>query len=137
MYILKVYSIQYTLRQKASVKKIPFGQTKRYKKYPLFSFQSSNSPQFYFEFTILIWDEAQSLSQSFRFRFVFIKVCVFVQQNAFTLWLLNVIIPFIIKIIKKPHTVLLPDLWFLCSNKKFENWMLSAWVGAPQKLTWR
>ena len=38
-----------------------------------------------------------------------------------TLWLLNVITPFKIKIIEKPHTVLLPDLWFLNCNKKFKN----------------
>ena len=59
----------------------------------------------------------------FRFRFVFIKVYVFVQQNAWTLWLSKVIISFKIKIIAKPHMVLLPDLWFLCCNKKFENSM--------------
>ena len=32
MYILKVYSIHYTLRQNTNVKKISFGQNKRYKK---------------------------------------------------------------------------------------------------------
>ena len=68
----------------------------------------------------------------FRFRFVFIKVYVFVQQNAWTLWLSKVIISFKIKIIAKPHMVLLPDLWFLCCNKKFENSMISSWVRAPQ-----
>ena len=46
----------------------------------------------------------------FRFRFVFNTVYIFVQQNAWTIGLLNVIIPFKIKIIEKPHTVLLPDL---------------------------
>ena len=73
----------------------------------------------------------------FRFRFVFIKVYIFVQQNAWTLWLKNVIISFKIKIIEKPHTVLLPDFWFLSCNKKFSNSVISAWVGALQKLTWR
>ena len=28
------------------------------------------------------------------------------------------------------HAVLFPDLWFC--NKKFQNSMISAWVGAPQ-----
>ena len=37
-----------------------------------------------------------------------------------------------IKIIEKPHAVLLPDLRLLSCNKKFENSMISAWVGAPQ-----
>ena len=73
----------------------------------------------------------------FRFRLVFIKVYIFVQQKARTLCLKNVICPFKIKILEKPHTVLLPDLWFLSSNKKFKNSMISAWVGAPQKRTWR
>ena len=47
----------------------------------------------------------------FWFHFVFIKVL--------TLWLQNVIIPFKIKIIERPRTVLLPNLWFLSCNKKF------------------
>ena len=55
----------------------------------------------------------------FQFRFVFIKVYIFVQQNAWTLLLWNVISPFKINIIEKLHTVLLPDLWFLSYNKKF------------------
>ena len=50
-----------------------------------------------------------------------IKVYIFAQQKVWTLWLWNVIIPFKIKIIEKPHTVLLPDLWFLNCNKKFKN----------------
>ena len=44
MYILKVYSIRYTLKQNT---KIPFDQNKSYKKCPLF-FASSKSSQFYF-----------------------------------------------------------------------------------------
>ena len=36
-----------------------------------------------------------------------------------------VIIPFRIKIIEKPHTVLVPDLWLLGCNKKFKiQWYL-------------
>ena len=52
----------------------------------------------------------------FRFRFVFINVYIFVQQKAWILWLSNVIIPFKAKGIEKPHTVLLPDLWFSSYN---------------------
>ena len=37
------------------------------------------------------------------------------------------------KIIQKPHTVLLLDLWFLRWNIKFWNSMISMWVAAPQK----
>ena len=60
-----------------------------------------------------------------RFRFVFIKLYIFAQQNAWILWLSNVIIPFKIKIIEKPLTVLLPDLWFLSCNRSFKiQWYL-------------
>ena len=45
----------------------------------------------------------------FRFCFVFIKVYIFVQQQVWALSLYNVKIPFKIKIIQKPHTVLLPE----------------------------
>ena len=45
------------------------------------------------------------------FRFVFIKVYIFDQQNEWAFWLQKFIIPFKIKIIKKQHTVFLPDLW--------------------------
>ena len=45
----------------------------------------------------------------FRFRFVFIKVYIFVQQNAWTLSLQNVIILFKIKIIEKSHTFCTSD----------------------------
>ena len=55
----------------------------------------------------------------FLFRLVFIKAYIFVQQNAWTLWLWGVIISFKTKIIEKSRTVLFPDLWFLRCNKKF------------------
>ena len=71
-----------------------------------FPFASSNSSRFYFTLVILIWAEAQGSSSEtvhgifhFRFCFVFIKVYIFVQQNALTLWLKSFIIPFKIKII--------------------------------------
>ena len=37
------------------------------------------------------------------------------------------------KIIGKPHTVMVPDVWFLNCNKKFWNSMISMWVGADDK----
>ena len=40
-------------------------------------------------------------------------------------------IPSKMKIIEKPHTVLLQDLWFLSCNKKLYNSMMSLWVGTP------
>ena len=87
---------------------------------------------------------------SWRTRFVFLKVYggfsifdfvsfllkfVFVRQKVWSLWLyLNAIIPSKIKIIEKPHPLLLPGLWILSCNKKFENRKTSVWVRAPQKL---
>ena len=69
----------------------------------------------------------------FRFLFVFIKVIfLFNKMHGlcdFKTWKR---IPFKIKIIEKPHIILLPDLWFLSCNKKFQNSMIFAWVGAPQ-----
>ena len=63
----------------------------------------------------------------FRFHFVFIKVYIFVLQNAWTLWIWNAITPFKIKIIQKAHKVLLTVVWFLSCNS-----MISALVRAPQ-----
>ena len=61
----------------------------------------------------------------FQFRFVFINVYIFIQQNAWALWLRNVVIPFKIKIIEKPNKDLPPDLLFLSCNKKFSSSMIS------------
>ena len=58
MYILKVYSIHYTLRKNKSLKK-SFWTKKTAQKSPLFSFASSNLSQFYFRFVILLSAEAQ------------------------------------------------------------------------------
>ena len=67
-----------------------------------------------------------------RFRFAFNKVYFF-QQEAWTLWLQNFIIPFNIKIIQKPHTVFLLHQWFLSCDKKFQNRILFASAGLPKK----
>ena len=72
------------------------------------------------------------------FHFVFIKVYIFVQQNAWALWyFLDIIIPFKTEMIEKPHTISLLELGLSSCNKKFQNSMITAWVGASKKLTWR
>ena len=71
----------------------------------------------------------------FWFRFVFIKAYFFVWRNAWIIWLWNVIIPFRIKSIENPQTVLLPGLWFLSRNKKFQNLWYLCELELP-KLTW-
>ena len=58
-----------------------------------------------------VWD--------FPFRSVFIKVYVFVQLNAWTVYLWNNISPFKIKIIEKPLIVMLPHVCFLGCTKYF------------------
>ena len=97
---VKVYMfwkcIQYTIHWDKT--QTPFGQNKRYKKCPLFSFARS-SPFYFIAVLFLICDSYMSWSTRFvslklcvgfsifRFRFVFIKVYNFVQENAWTLWL--------------------------------------------------
>ena len=73
-----------------------------------------------------------SVSLLFNFIFLFNKKQGLIDFLDFSMF----IILFKIQI-GKPHTVLLPDLWFFNYNKKFENSMISAWIGAPQKLTCR
>ena len=60
---------------------------------------------------------------------------IFLFNKKHELWLKNAIILFKMKIIDKPQTVSIQDLWYLCYNKNLENSMTSAWVGAHQKLT--
>ena len=126
MYVLKVYSIQYTLWQNTNVEIISFGQNKQFKKCPLFSFASSNSSlicdsyiswstRFVSLKLCVVFSIFDSVSLLLKFTFLFNKM----HGPDGTVWLWNVIIPFRIKIIEKPHTVLLPDLWSLSCSKKF------------------
>ena len=56
----------------------------------------------------------------FQFRFVFIKVYIFVQQNTWILWHWNLIIPFKIKIIEKTHFLApRPQIFKLQENRSF------------------
>ena len=78
----KSYSIHYTLRYNTNVKKICFRHDKRYKKCPLFSLR--------FLYEVKHKVRLSKTIRGFfhvRFRHVFIKVYIFVQQNAWTLWL--------------------------------------------------
>ena len=127
----------------------PIGQNKRYKKCPFFSFASSDSSlSFTFNFRFLYELKhkvhfSKTVCRIFHFRlgFIFIKAYIFVQQwakifqyvDSLTLKRHN---SFQIEVVEKPHTVLLPDFWFLSCDKKFWNSMISRWVGAPQNLTW-
>ena len=73
---------------KHKFKKNSFGQKNSTKKCPLFSFANSNLPHFNFNFRFLYELKHEfCLSKTefgifhFRFRFVLIKVYIFVQQN--------------------------------------------------------
>ena len=73
----------------------------------------------------------------FKFHFIFIKAYIFVREKTGSLTLKRCNSFKIENNRKATHTHFLLDLWFLTFNKKFENSVISAWVGAPQKLTWR
>ena len=130
---MKVYifskCIQYTIH---------WDKTQIFKKCPLDEIIDPKKMSFFFflklqliPVLLLICDSYMSWSA----RFVSLKQCVgffifdsdsfllkfkyIFQQNAWTLWLLNVIISFKIKVIEKPHTVLLPNVWFLSCSTKF------------------
>ena len=91
MYILEVCSTHYTLRQNANVKNISFGQNKRYKN-ALFFFHELQLITVLFCDSYTSWSTrfiSLTVSEIFHFqlRLVFVKVFIFVQQNAWTLWL--------------------------------------------------
>ena len=81
MYILKVYD-------KTQILKIPFGRYKPYKKFFL-----SRAPTYHSFNLQFLYEMKHKIRLSktvcgifrFRFRLVFIKVYIFVQQNAWTL----------------------------------------------------
>ena len=94
-------------------KQTSFGQNKRYKECLLFSFASSNSLQFYFLFSILLWAGTQvSPLWNCGGEFSIFNFVLFLLKS-------YVIIPFKINTIEKLRTVLLRDFWFLSCKKKF------------------
>ena len=132
IYILKFYLIHNTSRWKTNVEKGSLRKNKRYKKVLVFLSRSSTHHGFTFNSRFLNELKhrvrfTRSLCEifHFRFHFSFIKVYIIVQQKAWTLWLESVVIPFKIKIIEKPHTLLLPYLWFWAATRTFKiQWYL-------------
>ena len=124
--------IQYTIH---------WDKTQMLKKISLDKINATKNVLFFFrdlqliKVLLLIGDSHTSWST----RFISLKVCVGFyifdfDKESLTLNRHNY---FQKKNTEKSYTVLLPDLWFLSCNKKFENSVKSAWVGAPQKVTWR
>ena len=115
MYILKVYSINYTLKQNTNVKKFPPDKINGTKNAFFFLLQVPAYHSFNFNLRFLHelkhkvrFSKTVYGNFHFQFRFVFIKVYIFVQQNSmdsFTLKRHNFFL-----ILGKPHTVLFPDL---------------------------
>ena len=112
--------IQYTIH---------WDKTQMLEQFPLDKINSTKNALLIYSFNFNLWflyelkhevrlSKTLSGTFHFRFRFVFIKVYIFVQQNTWILWHWNLIIPFKIKIIEKPH-FLAPDFRFL-SCKKIE-----------------
>ena len=111
------------IEKKANIVKIVLVQKKLYKKLSFFFFRELQLItvllliiNFYMSRRFVSLKVGVVLS-NFWFRFVFIKVYIFAQQNARTLWI-YVIIPFKIKIIENPHTILLQNLWFFKMQNK-------------------
>ena len=91
--MLKVYSMHYTLKKPQMLKKISLGQNKRHKKCAnIFLTRDPTDHSFNFKSQFLYELKhkvplSKTLSGVFHFRFclIFIKVHIFVQQNARTL----------------------------------------------------
>ena len=73
MYVLKVYSIHYTMRSNTNLKKYPFGLNKRYKKCPHHSFTFNLRFLYELNHKVRLCKTACGIFH-FRFRSVFIKV---------------------------------------------------------------
>ena len=84
---MKVYSVYYTLRQNTNVKKFPSGKINNTKNARFFLSRAPTHHSFTFNLRFLY--ELKHISQCgvsiFRFCFIFIKVYIFVQENACTL----------------------------------------------------
>ena len=123
MYILKVYSIHYTLRKNKKVQKICVGQNKRYKKYLLFLSRASTHHSFTFNLRFSYeLNHMVRLSKTvfgiFNFRLCFNRRSYFCSTKCTDSLNLKHIISFKFEIIEKPHAVSLQDLWLLRCNKK-------------------
>ena len=127
----------------ANLKKFPLGKINSTKNALFFLLRAPTHHNFTFNLRFLYELKCEvRLSKTvcgifhFRFPFVFIKAYIFVQQNVWTLWLKNFhnLTPFKIKIMEKPHAVLLPDLHFKLQQDVLK-FKISVWVRVPKKLT--
>ena len=125
------------------LKKTPSDKLNGTKKFLFLWAPTHHSFTFNLQFLFFIWAEAEGLSVSKSYvRFSIFDSVLFLVRFIFLFNKMvgpfdfkNVIIPFKIKTIEKPQTVLLPDVWFLICVKKFKNSVISSSVKASQKLT--
>ena len=129
---------QYTLHwDKTQVlKKIPLDKIKATKNALFFLLQKPTHYSFTFNLWFLCELNTRFGSLKVRMGFSIFKVYKFLQQKAWT-YFKSSIISFKIKTTKKPHTLFLPDLRSLSCNKKFQNSVISTWLGTSQKLLQR
>ena len=90
MYTLKVYSIHYTLRENANLKKVPSDKINGTKNAHFFLSRAPTHHSFTFDLRFLYELKhnvrlSKTVCGIFHFRFVFIKVYIFVQQSTWTL----------------------------------------------------
>ena len=118
---------------------IGWDKTLRWNTNVFFSFTRSNSftfnPQFLHELNHKV-HLSKNMYGIFGFQFclVLIKVCSTKSMECLTLKCHN---HFSNQSNRKATHSLLPDVWFLSCNKKFENSLASTWVGTPQMLAQR
>ena len=142
--IESVFNALYIEIKEHFFKKNFFGQNNQYKKFPPFSFAISDrcSVLLLICDSYLSWN-ARIISLKLRVRFsIFDSVSFLLKfelllkkcMDSLTLTRHNSIQNQNNR--KATHSVAHTDLWILSCNKKFQNSMISAWNGSPQKLTW-
>ena len=133
---------------------IHWDKTHMLKKFPLYKINDTKMPSFFFwklqliSFTFNLWSLYELKYKvlvyktvckifHFRFRIFCIKVYIFVQQNAWILWLWNIIIPFKIKITEKLHTVFPKDLIFKLQQEFLKNNDILVSWSSPKPTWWQ
>ena len=135
VYILKNYSIHYTLTLNTNVKKFPSDKINVTKNAFFFLSRAPtnhsltfNSP-FFFELKHKVHLPKSVRGIFFHFQFCLFSFCSIKSMDFLNLKRHN---SFQNEVTEKPHTNLLPDHWVLIWNNKFENSIISACVDLPE-----
>ena len=93
MFIPKVYSVQYTLKQNTNAEKIPSDKKRKtLQKSTFFLLRTPTHHSLSFTFNSQLWYKvyfSKTVCKNFHFRFrlVFINVCIFTYKKGLALWL--------------------------------------------------